>query len=82
MTTTFSPTCLAPEYVFVTDAVTDAPRIVVRINSTDAQIVLDTCEVTAINDRYARVRWGERDEQQATLRAAAIGKVSFATVSA
>ena len=82
MTTTFSPTCLAPEYVFVTDAVTDAPRIVVRINSTDAQIVLDTCEVTAINDRYARVRWGERDEQQATLRAAAIGRIAFATASA
>ncbi len=82
MTTTFSPTCLAPEYVFVTDAVTDAPRIVVRINSTDAQIVLDTCEVTAINDRYARVRWGERDEQQATLRAAEIGIIAFATVSA
>ena len=78
MTTTFSPTCLAPEYVFVTDAVTDAPRIVVRIDSTDAQIVLDTCEVTAINDRYARVRWGKRDEQQATLRAAAIGSIAFA----
>ena len=78
MTTTTSTTCLAPEYVFVTDAVTDAPRIVVRINSTDAQIVLDTCEVTAINDRYARIRWGERDEQQATLRAAAIGSIAFA----
>ena len=78
MSNTFSPTCLAPEYVFVTDAVTDAPRIVVRIDSTDAQIVLDTCEVTAINDRYARIRWGERDEQQATLRAAAIGSIAFA----
>ena len=78
MSNTFSPTCLAPEYVFVIDAVTDAPRIVVRINSTDAQIVLDTCEVTAVNDRYARVRWGKRDEQQATLRAAVIGRVAFA----
>ena len=82
MTTTTSTTCLAPAYVFVTDAVTDAPRIVVRIDSTDAQIVLDTCEVTAVNDRYARVRWGERDEQQATLRAAEIGIIAFATVSA
>ena len=78
MSNTFSPTCLAPEYVFVTDAVTDAPRIVVRINSTDAQIVLDTCEVTAINERSARVRWGARDEQQATLRAATIGRLAFA----
>ena len=82
MTTKFSPSCLAPAYVFVIDAATDAPRIVVRINSADAQIVLDTCEVTAVNERSARVRWGKRDEQQATLRAAEIGKIAFATASA
>ena len=74
MSNFFSPTCLAPAYVFVTDE----PRIVVRIDSTDAQIVLDTCEVTAINERSARVRWGARDEQQATLRAATIGRLAFA----